>query len=233
MKKIASFIINKLPKNFVNYLKKHYFFQQIKRDKFVSLEPEYYHLKNLIQKGDTVIDVGANIGRYSIKLSKILGEKGNVIAFEPMTQSFENLTYFVNRLQIENITLLNLAASDETTFVSLITENKLLFHNYLFDTDTRTKISKANADINSKVVYKLAIKIDDLNIPTKVSLVKIDVEGNELSVIKGMHKLILRDYPILIIEDNEEEVADYIINLGYRLHSLNSDSSRNSMFIKN
>ena len=233
MKKIAFFIINKLPKNFVNYLRKHYFFQQIKRNNFVSLEPEYNNLKNLIQKGDTVIDVGANIGRYSIKLSEIVGKEGNVIAFEPMTQSFENLTYFVNRLQIENITLLNLAASDETTFVSLITENKLLFHNYLFDTDTRAKTSKAKADINNNVVYKLAIKIDNLNIPTKVSLVKIDVEGNELSVIKGMHKLILRDYPILIIEDNEEEVADYIFNLGYRLHSLNSDSSRNSVFIKN
>ena len=234
MKKAAFIIVNLLPLNLVNFLRKLYFFQQIKNKKFVSSEPEYNYLINFVKQGDTVIDVGANVGRYCLKLSEIVGEQGNVIAFEPMIKSFENLTYFVNRLQVQNITLLNLAASDETTYLNLITENKITFNNYIFDTDTRIKTSKFNtiSDIKYNKIRKLAIKIDDLNIPKKVSLVKIDVEGNEFSVIKGMEKLILRDHPILIIERNEVEIDDYIINLGYKLDSLNSSSSRNSIFTK-
>ena len=77
------------------------------------------------------------------------------------------------------------------------------------------------------------IAVDALKIPKTVKLIKIDVEGQELSTLKGMKQLLKRDHPILIVEGNEEEVASYLDDLGYKSDHL--DGSHNKLFfpIKN
>src|SRR5690606_41619503 len=77
-------------------LKRIHFSRQIKKGNFVTDEPEYKVLPNFIRKGDWVIDIGANVGHYTIQFSELVGKEGRVIAFrsEEHTselQSRENL----------------------------------------------------------------------------------------------------------------------------------------------
>lgn len=65
-----------------------YFFSLLKKNKLNSSEYEYKLLKNFIKKNDVVLDVGANIGRYSFKFSSLVGKRGFVYSFEPMSKSF-------------------------------------------------------------------------------------------------------------------------------------------------
>lgn len=230
--KIANFIIDILPASTQANLRKKYFLSQIKKDKFKSAEIEWTLLDKWVKPGDICIDIGANIGRYTLKLSKLVGPKGLVISVEPFTRSFETLTYFVNKLKITNVTLLNAAASDESQLINILADNGRPNREYLFETNTRTRTESINNNVNGGDEIKLGIKIDAINLPNKVHLVKIDVEGNELKVIQGMLELLKRDHPVLIIENNDDSLVKFIESLGYKKIDIDSQS-RNNVFVKN
>ena len=61
----------------------------------------------------------------------------------------------------------------------------------------------------------VAIPIDSLQFPSRISLAKIDVEGHELAALKGMQNLVKRDHPVLIVEGQAEPVSEYLRALGY------------------
>ena len=225
--KTIKHFINIFPNSFQTQLSKYYFYNQIKSEKFRSAEIEWDYLSNYIHPGDTCIDVGANIGRYTLKMSKLVGNNGLVISFEPLTSAFEMLTYFVNKGKYKNICLLNLAASESISIIDVETDYGNLNNPYLFETNTKTKISNIHNGDNEK---KLAIKIDSLDLPNKIKIIKIDVEGHELEVCKGMTNLINRDHPILIIENNDLNIPNYLSQFGYECLKLSNDS-RNSVYI--
>ncbi len=71
----------------------------------------------------------------------------------------------------------------------------------------------------------LCIAVDSLILPYPIKLIKIDAEGHELSVLKGMRALLQRDHPVLIIEENEESMP-FLDNLGYSSNKLEGSSNR-------
>lgn len=227
-KKILQFLIDILPEIMKNLCKKRYFLSQIKNGTFKSAEIEWSLLEKWIQPGDVCIDIGANIGRYTLKLSKIVGPQGLIIAIEPLTKSFEILAYFITKLKITNVSLLNVAASSECHLMSVIEDKGRAFRDYLFETNTRTHTTNLN---HSGDEIKLGVKIDDFNFPFRVKLVKIDVEGNEFSVVQGMLKIIKKDYPVLIIENNDNALHTVIENLGYKIEFI-ATGSRNKVYLK-
>jgi 23S rRNA U2552 (ribose-2'-O)-methylase RlmE/FtsJ len=81
-----------LPASWQNDLKRAYFRRQIKKDLFTTSEPEYKNLHAFIAPGDWVIDVGANIGHYTKRLSELVGAGGRVIAVEPVPETFALLS---------------------------------------------------------------------------------------------------------------------------------------------
>src|SRR5450830_2009400 len=81
--------VKMLPKRTQRAAAKWYFFRQIQTARFRSDEPEWDRLPAWLKPGDWCIDVGANVGRYSLKMSELVGASGQVIAFEPLTQSFD------------------------------------------------------------------------------------------------------------------------------------------------
>ena len=117
--KIIKHFIKIFPNSFQTQLSKYYFYNQIKSQKFRSAEIEWDYLSNYINPGDTCIDVGANIGRYTLKMSKLVGNNGLVISFEPLTSAFEMLTYFVNKGKYKNICLLNIEASESISIIDV------------------------------------------------------------------------------------------------------------------
>jgi FkbM family methyltransferase len=225
---ILRVFVKSLPDRVQRAASKFYFFRQIARRCFRSSEIEWERLANWLQPGDWCIDVGANVGRYALKMSELVGPSGHVVVFEPLTRSFELLTHFVEKGNYKNITLLNAAATEWSGLISITPDFSPLNSAYIFDTNTRTSISKAS---NQTSESKLGLSIDALNLPHRVKLIKVDVEGHELAVCKGMTGLIQRDHPLLIIEDHNTNtgVSEFLAQFGYSAVRL-ADTGRNLVF---
>ncbi len=91
MNEVFNSIAAKLPMRLQQRMKRIHFAYQIKRDRFSADEPEFDLSQDLISGGDWVVDIGANIGHYTLLFSKLVGPTGRVIAFEPMPETFELL----------------------------------------------------------------------------------------------------------------------------------------------
>jgi len=96
------------------YFKKKYFFVDfnnfslfVHEDFYRELTCVRGYLKNYsLKKGDIVIDAGAYIGTFTLLASKILGEEGKVIAFEPDEENYKILSYYIELNNIKNIVLI-------------------------------------------------------------------------------------------------------------------------------
>jgi FkbM family methyltransferase len=203
-----------------NELKRVYFRWQIRRGEFLSTEPEYAMLPNLISPGDWVIDIGANVGHYTKRFSELVKEEGRVIAFEPVPETFSLLASNLQNLSFFNITLINAAVSDRTDLVGISIpyfETGLI--NYYQAYISGSKDSKLRV---------LTFNLDSMNITAKIKLVKIDAEGHESHVLKGMNGILIRDHPLLIVETNSMKVIADLKKMGYLPKKLNN--SPNTLF---
>lgn len=221
MKNIYKHMASRMPLRWQKELKRLYYGRQIKQGRFVTNEKEFDLLAHWVGQGDRVLDVGANIGHYTCKLAHIVGPSGRVFAFEPVSQTFEILASNTALISCNNITLFNMAASESNAIIGMEIPK--------FDTglDNYYQAHLVN-ESSGMQVYCMAI--DNLGLPGPIKLVKIDAEGHELSVIKGMNDLLVRDDPVLIVEDNSPEVISYLKNLNYSPEKI--DGSCNIIFVR-
>lgn len=145
--------------------------------------PEYegntYILNNL-KPNDTFIDVGACIGDYSLFASSII-TKGRIYAFEPFKKSIEMFEENIRLNNIKNISIFNGVASDKNGYEHLSIE----------------KESEVNHIVHEKNIHN-GIKIPSITLDRyitennikQVAILKIDVEGSEMKVLKGAEKSI-------------------------------------------
>lgn len=224
MKKLIKF----LPERFQTILAIFYFNMQIRSNKFVANEYEWDLLDDLLSEGDIAIDVGANIGRYTSKMAKIVGECGHVISIEPMPRTFAILSILIYLNGFKNISLINMAASNNFSFSNFEQDWIELNQNYLFHTSTKSHIT--NSTINKNCFTRITFKFDDINFNKKVKLIKIDVEGMEYNVCMGLEKIIRKYLPTLIIENNSNKVIQLLQDWGYESYHVKS-SSRNLIFL--
>jgi len=140
-------------------------------------------VKNLIQKEDVVLDIGANIGYYTVLLSNLVGNEGKVFSFEPGLENFNILKKNIFSNNIQNSILENLAVSDSSI------ETKL----FLSDGPGGHRIYHSNyCTDNFEVVNTITLDnyFKDNPIKERISFVKIDVEGAEFGVLRGMKSLL-------------------------------------------
>lgn len=138
-----------------------------------------------INEKSVVVDVGANIGYYTILTAKIAKK---VYAFEPEKRAFEILQRNVRQNKLKNVVLINKAVGSENKKVR-IKKNKNNFG------DSRVVTGK---DID-------CIKLDNL-IREKIDVVKIDVQGYEFEVWKGMTKIVKKDKPVIFMEIDRKNI---------------------------
>ncbi len=167
------------------------------------------------------MDIGANLGVYSLQLSKIVGPTGRVIAFEPVPQTFELLAANMAYGPYRNITLLNAAVSEGTgpAGMNIPKEEETGLDSYY-----EAHLTSGEAELSV-----MCIAIDSLGIFGRIKLIKIDVEGEEILALKGMKDLLRRDHPILIVEGVSGEVESYLRELGYSLEK--AEGSPNGVFL--
>jgi FkbM family methyltransferase len=215
LKRIASWLPHRLQQE----LKRLRFRRQILGGVFQTDEPEFNLLPEWIRPGDTVIDVGANIGHYSCRMAVLAGPRGRVIAFEPIPHTFELLAANVALLPTANVTLVNAAASDATAVVGMDLP--------VFDSGLRNYYRAAITPSQGAAAYYVtALSIDALGLSQPVSLVKIDAEGHELAVLNGMQALLRRSHPRLIVEGPDEAVESFLAGLGYAFEALPGSPNR-------
>jgi FkbM family methyltransferase len=199
-------IVAAMPSRWQEEAKRLHFARQIRRGNFVTHEPEYRLLDSLVASGDWVIDVGANVGHYTQRLSQLVGARGRVIALEPVPATFALLAANAMLFEHHNVSLLNLAASDRTTIAGI---NIPRFNTGL------TNYYEAALTADTANLSVMTIHVDGLQLPERVKLVKIDAEGHERPVLDGMRALLLRDRPILILETHSTELLKSLEALGY------------------
>ena len=197
-----------VPEEFQLELKRLHYRFQLWTGKFITFEPEFNMLHEWVNDGDWVIDIGANIGHYTIRLSELVGPQGRVIAFEPVPSTFANLTSNTRFSNHKNITLFNAAVSDKSTLVGMSIPNfSTGLKNYY-----KANISSAPEDSEESV---LTLSIDSLKLDHRISLIKIDAESHEPIVFRGLYKIVKRDKPTLIIETVTDEIRNPLLGLGY------------------
>jgi FkbM family methyltransferase len=198
-------------------LKQYQFHCQIRNGTFESPELEFFNLSNYVKPGDWAFDIGANVGTYTVRLSKLVGAHGRVIAFEPVPETFALLTSNVKLAKCCNVTLINAAVSDA-------------FKGVVIDIPTSTsglinlqesRITSSAPSSNSRHV--LAFPLNAFMLQHRVNLVKIDAEGHERTCLEGMLDLLLRDHPTLIVETATSEIIDLLTAIGYA-HENHQDS---------
>ena len=177
--------------------------------RFRSNEPEFQLLPEWLSPGDWILDVGANVGHYTMRMSDLVGPSGRVIAFEPILETAEILTRIAAKAKHRNITILNVGLSEHTSIQSFhVPKSETGLPNYF----------EAQIACNGEQ-KALCIAIDDLSFPERIALVKVDVDGHEAEILNGMRRLILRDHPILIMEANELIYRGFLAQHGYKMNA--------------
>lgn len=155
-------------------------------------------IKSQLKSGDTFIDVGGNIGAYSLIAANIVGEKGQVTAFEPVTQ-------VRNRL-MENRSLNQLHQLNIEPFAVFNEKTELVLHVSSQENFGMSSIHAHDEDSGITETVK-AIRLDDYvieNNTNQIDLIKMDIEGAELFALNGMKTTLMKFKPIVLIEISSE-----------------------------
>jgi len=180
-------------------------------------EKQTIEFTNQLRSNDTVFDVGANVGYYSVIASKIIGTKGTVIAFEPVVRNLHYLYKHVELNNLRNVMILPFACSDTSSFETF---------SFGFSS-AEGHLIQSNSNIMQKfdpesVAFVCTITIDDFVDNTGVgpSVIKIDVEGAELSVLKGAERTLSTVKPKIFLSvhtsELEIECQRYLSKIGYQ-----------------
>jgi len=156
--------------------------QIFNRDKFYE-QVDLVRSMNYLREGDVVIDCGANIGNHSIFWSKVCGCK--VIAIEPFDKNYELLVKN-NNANDGDIDIRKVILSDKSKKFNCLTSDRNAGAT-VYEESEEGSFSSQSLD-------------DMIDSSLEVRAVKIDVEGEEINVIKGAMKMIERCHPILFVE---------------------------------
>lgn len=197
-KYVANTWIHKLPITELAYRKIFYFGREIGEStipfknrlltvhtKDISMVPalinnnfEEYELEvfeSLVKPGSTILDIGANIGVYSLIASDKLGKKGHIYAFEPVPENLELLKKNLTQNNIANVTVINKAVGNFDGEIKMEVEKDSIATHHV-STNPKNPVSVQVTTIDS-FINTQGIK--------QVSLIKMDIEGYEGFAIEG------------------------------------------------
>jgi len=136
-----------------------------------------YEKYNKIKKGNVILDIGANVGIFSIKAAKAVGDEGKVIAIEPEPKNIKILNE--NLKNFKNIIIIPKAVGNSSGKVDFL----IGIHSGSHKINSQIR-KKSNEKIIKVPIEKIDNLVRELNLE-KVNFLKIDVEGWELEVLKG------------------------------------------------
>ena len=176
-----------------------------------------------------VLDIGANIGAISIPLAK-KHQNIEFHCFEPNPLVYKDLVYNKSLNKVKNLKTVESAVSNSS-------ENEIFFYSQILSNNMGLSSTRPNTDIEQfeKIQVKnISINKYAANLKEEIVLIKIDTQGNELSVIYSADQIIKRDRPIILFEfeeeyfhskeesvENKKNIQEFFHNLNYELFLLN------------
>jgi len=165
-----------------------------------------YALQSLCRRGQTVIDVGANLGGFTVPLAERVGPRGEVHAFEAYRKVFQHLNANVALNGLTNVYTYNVAVGRETKVVEVYPPDLSTF-TVPSAMRVQDQHSPQDAAAYDNVAYeakrtKLQVRpLDSFDFGEKVHFIKIDVEFMELEVVLGARELIRQHRPVIWAEN--------------------------------
>lgn len=182
------------------------------------LTPEDRFLMNLDYRGQVVYDVGGYIGITSMFFAGRVGDEGQVVTFEPNPRNFTELEFHLRINDVENVRALMCAVGDRTGRVEL----------HLDPIYPARCSVKRHADSTQERIDVQIARLDDLVKDSPLpppDFVKIDAEGLEFEVIKGMRTILDHHFPNLFIEIHGllgEDLVRTLTDHGYSIFHVES-----------
>jgi FkbM family methyltransferase len=188
------------------------------RDPGYVYEKELFLLPQLLTPGATVFDIGANDGIYAWNLSRMVGPGGSVVSVEPGRRAFRALERLVREERLTNVRIHRAAVGAASGKARL----------YVPDYTKTAQIDCADHIEGPKETVKV-ITVDELarrHRVTSLALLKADVEGAELLVLRGAQRVLTQLKPHLVLELADVhlvkfqttglEILRHLRDLGYR-----------------
>ena len=205
-------------KDYKEYIQRNLFFRG-----FYELR-EAKILKKILNSGDVFVDIGANIGWYTVLAGNIVGSQGKVIAFEPGSNIFAHLNRNVEINNFNNVVTENFAISDSNGEIVLSGVNGKNGGgaSIVRNPDNYAEKSKETVKMVTFDNYVLNHAIG------QIKLLKIDVEGAEMLVLKGMFETLkegkienvlieINDNHLIKLGSSSKEIFELLVNAGYAI----------------
>lgn len=171
---------------------------------------EAYLFSQLVKPGMTVVDAGANIGQYTLLAATILGARGTVHSFEPIPNTFLQLSENVRANTLFNVHLNQAGLWQKSMPIRLGLASDMAQNCGAYSVGVRDQETAVDA---------IAVALDDYaeqrNIQ-RIDFIKMDIEGAEHAALLGMQKIINRDHPVFLMELNPVALE----RLGYNTKDL-------------
>ncbi len=174
-------------------------------------EDECHIFRQVLHKGSTVVEAGANIGPHTLVFSEIVGDEGSVYAYEPQKTLFETLC---NNLALNN-------RKNAICFSEALGSKEGMLYLPCLDYSQDNNFGGVELqEVPTGTPVKTST-IDSLKL-SSCTLIKADVEGMELEVLKGAERTIKEHKPFLYVENDRRSRAPaliaYLQSLGYDLY---------------
>jgi FkbM family methyltransferase len=183
-------------------------------------------LARYLKTGDVFYDIGANIGFFTVIGARLVGPTGHIYAFEPVPEIAAGIRRNANINNLGNVTVFEKAVSNTSG------KSELLLTSH----PGGAKLSTAGTPLNSAPIGVITVdivSIDDLvsaNSLIPPAVVKVDVEGSELDVFRGMSQTLQQFKPVVIYEIDhknkeglirkDQELNDFLCALDYEITPL-------------
>ena len=178
-------------------------------------------VKKLVKKGMRILEIGANIGYYAILEAKLAGEKGFLYAIEPSPFNFDMLKKNIALNGIKNSEIYQKAAGSKGEMAKFYVANKSNLSSF---------IKRDDMDMykNGKIIDVEIVRLDDFLVNKEVDFIRMDVEGYEKEILKGLEKTMTKQHPkhffIEIHSDllhkknsSAREILEYLNKFGYKV----------------
>ena len=190
-------------------------------------EKEWGFVGRLLEPGMTVLDIGANLGIYSIALARAVGTTGKVYAYEPTSETRARLEQSRDINKADNMTVLGSALSDTER------EGRIVF-----GTSSELNRLGASDDGVGEAVHLTSLDLEARRLGwPPIDFIKMDAEGEELKIIAGGSSVFRDGAPIVMFEIKadtgyEPAIARQFQNMGYGLYRLLPDEAHLVPFVE-
>jgi FkbM family methyltransferase len=195
-------------------LRRYYLVRQVLKNRNFH-EPEMLMLKSVISLGDSVVDIGANIGIYTKELSLLVGPNGYVYAFEPIPETYIILETVIRRARLTNVHSFRAALGSSSGKRKMVIPDFAGFTGYYW-----AHFAELGDTGRWSTVEVMALdSFQKLKAVHQIDFIKCDVEGGELEVLRGGTEILSSQCPGWLLEVSREtsrDVFSFFLERGYQ-----------------